>query len=81
MALPTYRTSSPFTPPLLSMLFKKNSPVCFFKIYLFIVGFGGSSLLRTDFNWDWGREWGGLLFLAVRRLLIAVASLVAEHRL
>ena len=24
---------------------------------------------------------GGLLFVAVRRLLIAVASLVAEHRL
>ena len=29
----------------------------FFKIYLFIFGFGGSSLLRIDFSCDWGR-WG-----------------------
>ena len=29
----------------------------FFKIYLFIFGFGGSSLLLIDFSCDWGR-WG-----------------------
>ena len=50
----------------------------FFKIYLFIFGFGGSSLLCTDFG---GGGAAGLLFLAVFRLLIAVASFVAEHRL
>ena len=38
-------------------------------------------MLCIDFNYDWGREWGRLLFLAVHRLLISVASLVAEHRL
>ena len=38
-------------------------------------------MLCIDSNCDWGREWGGLLFLAVNRLLISVASLVAEHRL
>ena len=52
----------------LSFFFKKN-------IYLFIYGCVGSSLLRVGFSC--GEQ--GLLFVAVRRLLTAVASLVAEH--
>ena len=53
----------------------------FFKnkfIYLFIFGCIGSSLLHAGFLSLWQV---GLLFAAVCRLLIAVASLVAEHRL
>ena len=51
----------------------------FFKIYLFylfIFGCVGSLLLRMGFL-QLGER--GLLFIAVRRLLIAVASLVVEH--
>ena len=52
--------------------------VFFFFINLFIFGCFGSSLLCTAFS-SCG-EWG-LLFVAVRWLLIVVASLVAEHGL
>ena len=45
----------------------------------FIFGCVGSLLLRVGFFSSCGEE--GLLFVAVRRLLIAVASLVAEHGL
>ena len=50
-----------------------------FKIffYSFILGCVGSSLMSADFSC---RE-RGLLFVAVRGLLIAVASLVVEHGL
>ena len=47
-------------------------------IYLFIFGCVGSSLLHTAFSSC--RE-QGLLFFAVHRLLVAVASLVVEHGL
>ena len=53
----------------------------FFKFYLnfiFIFGCLGSSLLCAGFLW---LRRAGVLFVAVRGLLIAVASLVAEHRL
>ena len=56
-------------------------PRYFFLInlfYLFIFGSVGSLLLCADFS---SRGEQGLLFVAVRRLLIAVASLVVEHRL
>ena len=46
-------------------------------IYLFIFGCVGSSLLCVQ-AFSSCSEWG-LLFVAVRRLLIAVASLIAEH--
>ena len=49
----------------------------FFKNFFFF-GRIGSLLLRTAFS-SCGER--GLLFVAVRRLLIAAASLVAEHRL
>lgn len=45
---------------------------------LFIFGYAGSSLLRRLFC-SWG-EWG-LLFVAMYRLLIVVASFVAEQGL
>ena len=48
-------------------------------IYLFIFGCIGSSLLRVRFSLI--VESGGLLFTVVHGLLIAVASLVAEHGL
>ena len=47
-------------------------------IYLFIFGCVGSSVRARAFS-SCGKR--GLLFIAVRRLLIVVASLVAEHRL
>ena len=47
-------------------------------IYFFIFGCVGSSLLSGAFS-SCGER--GLLFVAERRLLIALASLVAEHRL
>ena len=50
----------------------------FFLMNLFIFGCVGSSLLRVGFSSCSER---GLLFVAVRGLLIAVASLVAEHGL
>ena len=46
-------------------------------IYLFIFGFIGSLLLCVGFSC--GER--GLLFIVACRLLIAVASLAAEHRL
>ena len=48
-------------------------------IYLFILGCIGSSLLRARAFSSCGER--GLLFIAVHGLLIAVASLVAEHGL
>ena len=54
------------------------SPPLTFFFYLFIFGCVGSSLLRAAFS-SCGER--GLLFVAVRGLLIAVASLVAEHGL
>ena len=50
-----------------------------YLFYLFIFGCIGSSLLQAGFLSSCGER--GLLFFAVRRLLIAVASLVVEHRL
>ena len=47
-------------------------------IYLFIFGCIGFSLVAQAFS-SCGER--GLLFIAVRRLLTAVASLVAEHGL
>ena len=47
-------------------------------IYLFIYGCTGSSLLRTGFLWLW--RVGATLHCGVQ-VLIAVASLGAEHRL
>ena len=47
-------------------------------VYLFIFGCIGSSLLHAAF-FSYVEQ--GLLFLAVPGLLIAVASLVAEHGL
>ena len=47
-------------------------------IYLFIFGCVGSSLLHRAFS-SCGEQ--GLLLVVVCRLLIAVASLVAEHGL
>ena len=49
-----------------------------FKFYLFIFGCFWSSLLREGFL---QLQRGGLLFIAVRGLLTAVASLVVEHGL
>ena len=49
-----------------------------YLFYLFIFGCVGSSLLRAGFSSC--SEWGPL-FIAVRGLLIVVASLVAEHGL
>ena len=48
-------------------------------IYVFIFGSTGSLLLLHGFSLVVGSR--GLLFLAVHGLLIAVASLFAEHRL
>ena len=47
-------------------------------MYLFIVGSAGSSLLR-GLCFSCGEQ--GLLFVAVLRPLLVVASLVWEHRL
>ena len=49
----------------------------FFLIYLFLAVLGLCCCTRAFSGCG---EWG-LLFIAVRGLLIAVASLVAEHRL
>ena len=48
-------------------------------IYLFIFGNAGSLLLRLGFSSC--AEWGLLSLVAVLGPLIAVASLVTEHRL
>ena len=49
----------------------------FFKIYLFLAALGLHCSVRAFSSC--GEQ--GLLFVAVRRLLIAVASLAAEHGL
>ena len=54
------------------------SGVDFLNFYLFILGCAGSSLLYGLFSSYSKQE---LLFLAMCRFLIAVASLVAEHRM
>ena len=52
----------------------------YINLFILFIIFGcvGSSLLRGLFS-SWGER--GLLFIAVHGLLIAVASLVAEHGL
>ena len=50
----------------------------FFKIYLWIFGCAGSSLLGANFLVLGS---GGYSLVAVRRLLIVVASFIAEHGL
>ena len=72
---------SVFRDSLASEAIRTQGSFFFFFINLFILfifGCVGSSLLCTGFS-SCG-EWG-LLFVAVRGLLIAVASLVAEHGL
>ena len=64
--------SPPFSFFLVAVSFKI---VC---IYLFIFGCAGSSLLRVGFSSCSKRR---LLFVAICRLLMGVASLVAEHGL
>ena len=59
--------------------FKKINLFIYLFIYLFIFGCVGSLLLCAWAFSSCGER--GLLFVAVRRLLIAVASLVAEHGL
>ena len=56
---------------------KKNFFKLIYFIYLFLVALG---LRCCVWAFSSCGEWG-LLFIAVRRLLIAVASLVAEHGL
>ena len=51
----------------------------FLKIYLFIFGCVGSSLLHAWALSVYGER--GLLFVEVHRLLTAVASLAVEHGL
>ena len=73
----------------ISLSFKKTSfwrvgisVLFYFLIYfilLFIFGRIGSLLLRAGFFSSCGER--GLLFIVVRRLLIAVASLVVKHGL
>ena len=50
----------------------------FFNLFIFIFGCVGSSLLHAAFSSCSKR---GLLFIVVCRLIIVVASLVAEHGL
>ena len=57
-------------------LFHKGS---FFMLFIFIFGCAGSSLLHGDFFLV--AKSGGYSLVAVRGILIAVAPLVAEHRL
>ena len=58
---------------LLSLFFQKN----YLCIYLFLAALGLHCCARASSSCS---EWG-LLFVAVSRLLIVVASLVAEHGL
>ena len=64
------------------MVFKKSTAeVCFFGVFFVFFGFL-SALGLHCFAWAFsscGKQ--GLLFAAVRGLLIVVASLVAEHML
>ena len=57
---------------------KKEKYCILLKFYLFIYGCAGSLGLCRFFS-SCGEQ--GLLFIAVCRLLIAVTSLVVEHRL
>ena len=59
-------------------MFFFNLFILFLLYFLFIFGCIGSLLLRVGFPYL-GR--GGILFIAVCRLLIMGASLVAEHGL
>ena len=59
-------------PPLLN--------IAFLKFYLFILFLAVLGLRCCTQAFYSSHKWG-LLFVAVRGLLIAVASLVAEHRL
>ena len=61
---------------LLLSFFKKIFKLINFFLYLFLAALG---LRCCAWAFSSCSEWG-LLFVAVRRLLIAVASLVAEHR-
>ena len=65
----------PFMPSLLSVFFLNKFIYLF--IYLFLAALGLHCCTRAFFSCC---EWG-LLFVAVRGLLIAVASVVAEHGL
>ena len=59
----------------------QSIPLCkriIFFFFLFSLGSAGSWLLRGLFS-SGGEQ--GLSFAAVQRLLVAVASLVVEHRL
>ena len=60
------------------MLFRSGVACLYLFIYLFI-GCVGSSLLHAGFPSSCSEQ--GLVFVAVHELLIAVASLVAEHGL
>ena len=52
-----------------------------FFITLLLIYFCGPGSLLLCVGFLWSRQVVGLLFLAVHRLLIVVASLVAEHGL
>ena len=52
--------------------------VGWFVFYLFIFGYAGSLLLCRLFS---SCSEPGLLFIALRRLLVSAASFVVEHRL
>ena len=64
-------------------------PICIYIFKIYIMGFGGlfllffgcggSSLLHTGFSLVAAS--GGYSLAAVLRILIAIASLMAEHRL
>ena len=58
---------------------KKKISVQFFFIYLFIFGYAESSLLHTGFSLVAASS--GYSLAAVLGLLVAEASLAAEHRL
>ena len=57
---------------------RRTFRICLFLISLFIFGVLGLHCYPWAFS-SWGER--GLLFIVVPGLLIAVASLVAEHRL
>ena len=68
-----------FLKKLFSFFFKYLFIYSFCLFILFYFGCVGSSLLHAGFLFSC-REWG-LLFVVVHGLLIAAASLVAEHEL
>ena len=71
-------TAPPGKPKLYFYLFFFYFIFLIYLFYLFIFGCVGSSLLRKGFS---SCDEHGLLLVAVRGLLIAVASLVVEHGL